>query len=42
MNVDIALDPLEGRTITAQGRENVLSVLIIGEEGSFLHAHDIM
>ena len=41
VNVDIALDPLEGTTITAQGGENALSVLAIGEEGSFLHAPDI-
>ncbi|SVB87084.1 uncharacterized protein METZ01_LOCUS239938, partial [marine metagenome] len=30
--VDIALDPLEGTTITAQGGENALSVLAMGEE----------
>jgi len=41
VNVDIALDPLEGTTITAHGGENALSVLAIGEEGSFLHAPDI-
>ena len=41
VSVDIALDPLEGTTITAQGGENALSVLAIGEEGSFLHAPDI-
>ncbi|MBT3776640.1 MAG: class II fructose-bisphosphatase [Pelagibacteraceae bacterium] len=41
VNVDIALDPLEGTTITAQGGENALSVLAIGEEDSFLHAPDI-
>lgn len=40
-NVDIALDPLEGTTITAHGGENALSVLAMGEEGSFLHAPDI-
>ena len=39
--VDIALDPLEGTTITAQGGENALSVLAMGEEGSFLHCPDI-
>jgi len=39
--VDIALDPLEGTTITAQGGENALSVLAMGEEGSFLHSPDI-
>jgi len=39
--VDIALDPLEGTSITAKGGENALSVLAIGEEDSFLHAPDI-
>ncbi len=39
--LDIALDPLEGTTITAKGGENALSVLAMGEEGSFLHAPDI-
>ena len=41
VKVDIALYPLEGIKITAQGNENALSVLAIGEEGSFLHALDI-
>ena len=39
--VDIALDPLEGTTITANGGENALSVLAMSEEGGFLHAPDI-
>jgi len=39
--VDIALDPLEGTTITAQGGENALSVLAMAEEGGFLHCPDI-
>ena len=39
--VDIALDPLEGTTITANGGENALSVLAMAEEGGFLHAPDI-
>ncbi len=39
--VDIALDPLEGTTITAKGGENALSVLAMAEEGGFLHAPDI-
>ena len=39
--VDIALDPLEGTTITAHGGENALSVLAMGEEGSFLRSPDI-
>ena len=39
--VDIALDPLEGTSITAKGGENALSVLAMAEEGGFLHAPDI-
>ncbi len=39
--LDIALDPLEGTTITAKGGENALSVLAMGEEGSFLHSPDM-
>ena len=39
--VDIALDPLEGTTITAHGGENALSVLAMAREGGFLHAPDI-
>ena len=39
--VDIALDPLEGTTITAQGGENALSVLAMAEEGGFLHSPDM-
>ena len=39
--VDIALDPLEGTTITAQGGEYALSVLAMAEEGGFLHSPDI-
>jgi len=39
--VDIALDPLEGTTITANGGENALSVLAMAEEEGFLHAPDI-
>ncbi|MFC2075327.1 class II fructose-bisphosphatase [Bdellovibrionota bacterium] len=38
--VDIALDPLEGTTITAHGGTNALAVLAIAEEGNFLHAPD--
>ena len=39
--VDIALDPLEGTTITAKGGQNALAVLAIGDQGSFLHAPDV-
>jgi len=38
--VDIALDPLEGTTITARGGENAISVIAVAEKGHFLHAPD--
>jgi len=38
--VDIALDPLEGTTITATGGANAISCLAIGGEGCFLNAPD--
>lgn len=38
--VDIALDPLEGTTICANGAPNALSVIAIGERGKFLHCPD--
>ena len=38
--VDIALDPLEGTTITATGGANALAVLALAEHGGFLHAPD--
>lgn len=38
--VDIALDPLEGTTITAQGGPNALAVIAVAEAGNFLHAPD--
>lgn len=37
---DIALDPLEGTTLTAKGEPNALSVIAIAEHGHFLHAPD--
>lgn len=37
---DIALDPLEGTTLTAKGEPNALSVIALAEEGHFLHAPD--
>ncbi len=37
---DIALDPLEGTTLTAKGEPNALSVIAIAEAGHFLHAPD--
>ncbi|MSO76468.1 MAG: class II fructose-bisphosphatase [Alphaproteobacteria bacterium] len=39
--VDIALDPLEGTTITAKGAANALTVIAMAEEGGFLHAPDV-
>lgn len=39
--VDIALDPLEGTTITARGGNNALAVIALAEEGGFLHAPDV-
>lgn len=38
--VDIALDPLEGTTLTAKAMGNALAVVAIAEAGSFLHAPD--
>ncbi len=39
--VDIALDPLEGTTITARGGNNALAVVALAEQGGFLHAPDV-
>ncbi len=39
--IDIALDPLEGTTITAKGGSNALSVIAMAEEGGFLNAPDV-
>ncbi len=38
--IDIALDPLEGTTITAKGGQNALAVLAMAEHGGFLNAPD--
>lgn len=38
---DIALDPLEGTTITARGGNNALAVVALAEAGGFLHAPDV-
>ncbi len=38
--VDIALDPLEGTTLTAHGAPNALAVIAIADHGNFLHAPD--
>ncbi len=39
--VDIAVDPLEGTSITAKGGPNAISVIALGERGAFLHAPDV-
>ena len=39
--MDIAVDPLEGTTITAKGGPNALATLALAEQGNFLHAPDI-
>lgn len=38
--VDIALDPLEGTTITARGDSNALAVIAVADKGNFLNAPD--
>ena len=39
--VDIALDPLEGTTITSKGGPNALTVLAMADKGGFLNAPDV-
>src|SRR5271170_4831473 len=39
--IDIALDPLEGTTITAKGGANALAVIAMAESGGFLNAPDV-
>ena len=39
--LDIALDPLEGTTITAKGGANALAVLAMADAGQFLNAPDV-
>ena len=38
--VDIALDPLEGTSICANGGFGALSVIAVADRGHFLHAPD--
>ncbi|MBT3181356.1 MAG: class II fructose-bisphosphatase [Deltaproteobacteria bacterium] len=38
--IDIALDPLEGTTVCATGKENSLTVIAMADTGNFLHAPD--
>ena len=40
--VDIALDPLEGTTLTAKDMPNALTVIAMGPRGSMLHAPDVV
>ncbi|HEM46931.1 MAG TPA: class II fructose-bisphosphatase, partial [Alphaproteobacteria bacterium] len=39
--IDIALDPLEGTTITAKGGANALAVIAMAEQGNFLFSPDV-
>ena len=39
--MDIAVDPLEGTTITAKGGPNAMATVALAEKGNFLHAPDI-
>jgi fructose-1,6-bisphosphatase II / sedoheptulose-1,7-bisphosphatase len=39
--VDIAVDPLEGTTITAKGGPNAMATVALAQKGGFLHAPDI-
>lgn len=39
--IDIALDPLEGTTITAKGGQNALAVIAMTDKGGFLNAPDV-
>ena len=40
-NVDIALDPLEGTTLTAKDMPNALAVIAVGPRNTMLHAPDV-
>src|ERR1700710_1567293 len=39
--MDIAVDPLEGTTLTAKAGPNAMATLALAEHGNFLHAPDI-
>ncbi|KAB8310488.1 class II fructose-bisphosphatase [Erwinia endophytica] len=39
--VDIAVDPIEGTRMTAMGQANALTVLAVGDKGTFLNAPDM-
>lgn len=40
VELDVALDPLEGTNLCANGHNNALSVIAVAEKGNFLHAPD--
>lgn len=40
IEVDIAVDPLDGTTLIAKGLPNAISVIAVGKKGSLLHAPD--
>lgn len=39
--IDIAVDPLEGTTLTAEARPNALAVMALAQRGDLLHAPDV-
>src|ERR1700722_4833478 len=39
--MDIAVDPLEGTTLTAKAGPNAMATIALAEHGNFLHAPDI-
>ena len=41
LEMDIAVDPLEGTSLTAKNAPNALTVVALAERGNFLHAPDI-
>ncbi|MEL7452681.1 MAG: class II fructose-bisphosphatase [Pseudomonadota bacterium] len=41
MAIDIALDPLEGTTLTAKAMPNALAVLAVAPKGGLLHSPDV-
>ncbi len=40
-DIDVALDPLEGTTITAKGGQNAMAVVAMADKGGFLNAPDV-
>ena len=40
-HIDVALDPLEGTTITAKGGQNAMAVVAMADKGGFLNAPDV-